>query len=526
MARAAKTPAKARKKRKESSAGDFRSRYRDALSAYLGKEAGKNAWVEGPLIDALELGRRALIDGPSLLDLLSMHYGFIFASSRKSLSAAEIKRRLARGDEFLAQILAPFEMTRRGWNDIVGRLRRSNEILEQKVAERTAALRETEHRFIQAQKMEAVGSLTGGLAHDFNNLLGIIIANLDLLQPVTKELQDADEFVSEALGAALRGADLTRRLLAFARKQPLKPECVALNELIAGLAKLLGRTLGEHIEIELALAPDIWEITVDPFQLESAITNLATNARDAMPRGGRIVIATKNAHLDAEYAAQHAEVTPGDYALIELSDTGTGMAPEVLSHIFEPFFTTKERGRGTGLGLSMVFGFIKQSGGHITVYSEIEKGTTFRLYLPRHVGGEPATLTATAGQTIRGGIETILVVDDNGKIRQAVTKQLTQLGYRVIEAENGRAALAILETAESIHLLFSDVIMPGGIDGFELAAEATKRKPGLKVLLTSGFPEGFGKTTQPMLGCRMLSKPYRSAQLAHALRELLDGRDP
>jgi two-component system, cell cycle sensor histidine kinase and response regulator CckA len=519
MARSKKAAPKGRNGR---SRGDFTERYRHALSAFLSEDAGKGTWVEGPLIDALELGRAALTNGPSLLDLLSMHYGFIFAGKgkAKSLSVAEVKHRLARGDEFLAQILAPFEMTRRGWNDIIGRLRHTNEILEQRVAERTAALRETEHRFVQAQKMEAVGSLTGGLAHDFNNLLGIIIANLDLLQPLTEETPEANDYVSEALGAALRGADLTQRLLAFARKQPLKPEHVALNPLIDDLAKLLQRTLGEQFEIRLKLAPGLWPVTVDPFQLEAAITNLSTNARDAMPRGGRITITTANRHLDADYATQHAEVEPGDYAMIELSDSGIGMAPEVLNHIFEPFFTTKARGKGTGLGLSMVFGFIKQSGGHINVYSEVDKGTTFRLYLPRSLlqleaRHRPATL-----QPVEGGSETILVVDDNAKMRHVVMKQLTQLGYRVLEADNAPTAMLILQGPETIHLLFSDIIMPGGLDGFDLAREATRRRPTIKVLLTSGFPEGFSDATQTIPGCRLLTKPYRRADLARALREL------
>ncbi len=502
----------------------FHKRYRDALSAYLGADPGNGAWVEGPLIDALELGRAALVEGPSLLDLISMHYSLIFSTKTKSLSHAEIKHRLAKGDEFLAQILAPFEMTRRGWNDVIGRLKHTNETLEQKVAERTAALRETEHRFVQAQKMEAVGSLTGGLAHDFNNLLGIIIANLDFLQPLLKE-QEAADFVGEALGAALRGAELTQRLLAFARKQPLKPENVALNELIAGLAKLLQRTLGEQIEIGLHLAPDIWRVIVDPFQLEAAITNLATNARDAMPKGGRITIATENRHLDADYASQHAEVEPGDYAMIELSDTGNGVPPELVGRIFEPFFTTKERGKGTGLGLSMVFGFIKQSGGHINVYSEVNKGTTFRLYLPRGVWRENAPRDVTPEQAFRRGTETVLIVDDNDKMRQVVFKQLHQLGYRVIEAENAVAALAVLDR-EKIDVLFSDIIMPGGMDGFDLAREAVARQTTLKILLSSGFPEGFGDAKRVLPEYRLLSKPYRRADLARAMRELLDTRPP
>jgi len=505
---------------------DFERRYSQSFSVYLEDDDAAGESGESALLNALELGRTALTEGPSLLEILAMHYRLVFAGERGALSAAEIRRRLARGDEFLAQLLAPFEMTRRGWNDMVARLRRMNETLEQKVAERTAALRESEHRFVQAQKMEAVGSLTGGLAHDFNNLLGIIIANLDLLHPLLREMGEAAEFVEEALGAAMRGADLTRRLLAFARRQPLQPEPVKLNELVGGLAKLLDRTLGEHIEIELRLAPEVWPVVVDPSQLEAAITNLATNARDAMPKGGRITIATMNGRLDAAYAAQHADVEPGDYAMIELSDTGSGMPPDIIGRIFEPFFTTKERGKGTGLGLSMVFGFIKQSGGHIDVSSEPAKGTAFRLFLPRgretqHVARSGASEAAVP----HGQGETVLVVDDNHKIRSVVAKQLTQLGYRVVEAENAVAALALLETPERVHLLFTDVVMPGGMDGFDLARTASERRPSLKILLTSGFPEGYGETKNLRSGFRLLAKPYRRLDLARAVRETLDGAD-
>ena len=265
-------------------------------------------------------------------------------------------------------------------------LLRSNEALKTEISER----RQAEAQLIQAQKMEAIGNLTGGMAHDFNNLLGIIIGNLDLLRDLHSSDPDADELAGEALSAALRGADLTRRLLAFARRQPLQPTKTDLNELIAGIVKLLERTLGEDIQITLDLNPDTWSVVVDPAQLESALTNLATNARDAMSGGGQLIIVTGNRELDADYASQHAEVRPGEYAVIEVSDTGSGMPPEVASRIFEPFYTTKEQGKGTGLGLSMVFGFIKQSGGHINVYSEVGIGTTFRLYLLRAEAGVDA----------------------------------------------------------------------------------------------------------------------------------------
>ena len=239
----------------------------------------------------------------------------------------------------------------------------------------------------QAQKMEAIGNLTGGMAHDFNNLLGIIIGNLDLLRERQKVDPGSEELAREALDAALRGADLTQRLLAFARRQPLQPQRIDVNELVARISKLLSRTLGENFEITLDLADGVWPIVADPAQLEASLVNIVNNARDAMPKGGALMIATSNRHLDEDYALQHPGLAPGDYALIEVSDTGIGIPPEVVSRIFEPFFTTKEQGKGTGLGLSMVFGFMKQSGGHINVYSEVGVGTTFRLYLPRALAG-------------------------------------------------------------------------------------------------------------------------------------------
>jgi PAS domain S-box-containing protein len=379
-----------------------------------------------------------------------------------------------------------------------------------------------EERLRQAQRMDAVGQLTGGMAHDFNNLLGIIIGNLDLLRLGGGLAPEQRELVGDAIEAALRGADLTRRLLAFARRQPLRPERIAVNELVRNIAGLLGRTLGEHIPIALNLADDLWPVQVDPAQLEASLVNLATNARDAMPRGGRMLIATANRVFDAEYATAQAELLPGDYAMIEVSDTGAGIPPDIMARIFEPFFTTKEQGKGTGLGLSMVFGFVKQSGGHINVYSEQNKGTTFRLYLPRTAAGTTATPQPQQPLPAVGGDEAILVVDDNEAIRRAVRRQLTQLGYRVLEANSAAAALEVL-AAEPVVLLLTDIVMPGEMDGVELARTAMARWPGLKVILTSGFPEArVSGTGDPTSGLRLLSKPYRRDDLARILREILD----
>ncbi len=407
------------------------------------------------------------------------------------------------------------------------RLRDYAAALEDRVRERTGALeRETAERkqaeaqLVHAQKMEAIGNLTGGMAHDFNNLLGVIIGNLDLLRDLPPGNPDAGDMIRDSLEAALKGADLTRRLLAFARRQPLRPEPVDVNALVGGMMTLLRRLLGEDIEITLDLADGVWTAVVDPAQLEASITNLATNARDAMPRGGRIAIATSNRHLDADYAAAHAGAVPGEYAMIEVSDNGTGMPPDVVARIFEPFFTTKEQGRGTGLGLSMVYGFIKQSEGHINVYSEPGIGTTFRLYLPR-ADGAAADRPQVVEQLPRGTGQTILVVEDNAGLRRVVTRQVRELGYRVLEAENAAAALTLLEE-QPVDLLFADVVMPGGMNGLELARSVIERRPGMRALLTSGFPAGINGRIETT--ARVLTKPYRKVELARALWESLQAQ--
>ena len=375
----------------------------------------------------------------------------------------------------------------------------------------------------QAQKMEAIGNLTGGMAHDFNNLLGVIIGNLDLARPLVAGNAEARQLMQEAVEAAISGAELTRHLLAFARQQPLRPERIETNTLVTNIVRLLRRTLGENIEIRLDLGDTLWPVVADPVQLEAALTNLATNARDAMPRGGRLVIATANRQLDADYASAHAEVTAGDYVAIEVTDSGTGMPSEVAERIFEPFFTTKEQGKGTGLGLSMVFGFIKQSGGHIAVYSEPGVGTTFRLYLPRDTSeAAAATETVTVAAPSRGTGETVLAVEDNERLRRLVVRQLRGLGYQPIEAINAAEALSILER-EPVDVLFSDIVMPGDLDGMELAQQVRERWPLVKIILTSGFP---GTRLDDRLGqqngsVRILTKPYRSEDLGAALREAL-----
>jgi PAS domain S-box-containing protein len=383
--------------------------------------------------------------------------------------------------------------------------------------------RQTEEQLRHAQKMEALGQLTGGLAHDFNNLLAIVIGNLDVLSEARTHDAEETELLQGAIGAAVSGSELTRRLLAFARRQPLQPEQVDLNGLIEEISHLLRRTLGQNIEIALDLDRSIPQVAVDRVQLETAIANLANNARDAMPNGGRLTIASHTAFLDQDYADQHAEVVPGNYVAIEVSDAGEGMPPEVVARIFEPFYTTKGLGKGTGLGLSMVFGFMKQSGGHINVYSELGRGTTFRLYLrPASQIAEQAAVSAPSLAPEADARETILIVEDNPKLREIVVKQLSSFGYRVIEADTAQRALDVLAAQGKVDLLFSDVVLPGDMDGCALAREVKITSPRAKVLLTSGFP-GARLTDMQGLGTsvRLLSKPYRKEELRRVVREVL-----
>ncbi len=386
-------------------------------------------------------------------------------------------------------------------------------------------IRQLEIQLEKAEHLEAIGQLTGGVAHDFNNLLGVIIGNLDILREMRKSDSDVIELSGEALDAALRGSDLTRQLLAYARRQPLQPKRVDVNECVTAAVQLLKRTIGENIEIQVETASSELSVLADPAQLETSILNLATNARDAMPNGGQLIITTGGRYLDVDYASQHIEVTPGDYVMIEVRDTGIGMSPEVQSRIFEPFFTTKARDKGTGLGLSMVFGYIKQSSGHISVYSEFGLGTTFRLYLPRiHGGIIGCQVRKDAEKPIEGRGETILAVEDNPGLRRVVFRQLKELGYDAVEAKDATAALKILES-KHVDLVFTDVVMPGQIGGMDLARLVMERWPSTRVILTSGFSgTDLNATAASTAGIDMLSKPYRKEDLAWTLRRVLDER--
>jgi PAS domain S-box-containing protein len=385
--------------------------------------------------------------------------------------------------------------------------------------------RQRESELRQAQKMEVVGQLTGGVAHDFNNLLGVIIGNLELAQETLDPGSETRRLLEYVFRAADRGAALTQRLLAFSRKQPLSPQLVKAHELVDDTSGLLRRTLGETVEIEIVSNDDMWACLVDPAQLESAILNLAINARDAMPDGGKLTVETSNAKFDDEYAASQVEVDPGEYVLVAISDSGSGISPEVLEHVFEPFFTTKDIGAGSGLGLSMVYGFIKQSGGHITVYSEVGEGTTIRLYLPRHLGdGEDVSETTQDNELATARNEVVLVVEDDVDLRTLVVNILQSLDYDVLESGTGRGALDILEETLQVDLLLTDVMLPGGMGGQKLAKLARSRNPDLPVLYMSGYTEDAiihqGRLEK---GVHLMQKPFRRKDIAQAVRRVLDG---
>ncbi|MEX1205293.1 MAG: PAS domain S-box protein [Dongiaceae bacterium] len=383
--------------------------------------------------------------------------------------------------------------------------------------------KETEKQLRQAQKMESVGQLTGGVAHDFNNLLTVIMGSLEMAEGRAGEDPRLRSALGSAMTAAGQAADLIRQLMAFARQQPLQPQALDLDRVVAGMTPMLRRTLGEHIEIEVNPSAGLHLATADRTQLENALLNLAINARDAMSQGGKLTLETANVHLDSGYAARNAEVTPGDYAMLAISDSGVGMPPEVIERAFEPFFTTKGPGKGTGLGLSMVYGFVKQSGGHLKIYSEVGHGTTMRLYLPNATALEASAEAQPLGAGLPRGDETVLVVEDDTAVRELVVSQLAGLGYAVLQAPDGPAAEAVLEGGAAVDLLFTDIVMPGGMTGRQLADRARRRRPGLKVLFTSGYAEN-AVVHQGRLdpGVHLLSKPYKKLDLARKIRQVLD----
>jgi nitrogen-specific signal transduction histidine kinase len=381
-----------------------------------------------------------------------------------------------------------------------------------------------EEQLRQAQKMEAVGQLTGGIAHDFNNLLQGITGSLDRVQYRLAEgrTSDVDRFLKAAIESANRAAALTHRLLAFSRRQTLDPKALDANKLIGGMEDLIRRTMGPNVSVEVVGAGGLWPVRVDPSQLENSLLNLCINARDAMPEGGKLTIETANKWLD-ERAAKDRELPPGQYVSLCVTDTGTGMAPEVIARAFDPFFTTKPLGQGTGLGLSMIYGFVRQSGGQVRIYSEAEQGTTMCLYFPRYLGTLEEEAPEAGEMMERGFGETVLVVDDEPTVRMLITEVLSESYYNIVEAGDGPSALKILETKRRIDLMITDVGLPGGMNGRQVADAARVMRKDLKVLFITGYAEnaavGNGQLDP---GMQILAKPFAMSTLANKVREMIE----
>ncbi|AJD44949.1 response regulator [Rhizobium sp. SEMIA 4085] len=414
---------------------------------------------------------------------------------------------------------ADVEIARR--SSIESQLRRLNETLELRVANEIAERQQAEAALQQSQKMESIGKLTGGVAHDFNNLLQVISGNLQLLGKDVPNDGRAKERISNALAAVERGSRLANHLLAFGRRQALEPKVINMGRLVTGMDDMLRRALGEEVEIETMVSGGLWNTFADPVQIENAVLNLTINSRDAMEGSGKLTIEVGNAFLDDSYCRIHPEVTAGQYVVLAVTDSGCGMPPEVMVQAFEPFFTTKPEGRGTGLGLSMVYGFVKQSGGHVKIYSEVGEGTTIKLYLPRSFQTEDRVASNEAPPSV-GGTETILVAEDDDGVRATVVEMLTDLGYYVLKARDAQSALTVIESGAHIDVLFTDVVMPGALKSPELARMARQRLPNIAVLYTSGYTENsivHGGRLDP--GLELLSKPYTREALARKIRLVL-----
>ncbi|NEU99753.1 hybrid sensor histidine kinase/response regulator [Bradyrhizobium uaiense] len=402
---------------------------------------------------------------------------------------------------------------------LLGFAKVTRDVTERREAE--AALQAARATMIRSQKLEAIGQLTGGVAHDFNNLLQVIGGNLQLLSKDIAGNARAEMRVQNALGGVARGSKLASQLLAFARRQPLEPRVVNAGRLIKNMDEMLRRALGGEIEVETVVAGGLWNSLVDPDQLENAVLNLAINARDAMNGEGRLTIEASNAFLDDEYARQHDELSAGQYVMIAVTDTGIGIPPDILERVYEPFFTTKTEDKGTGLGLAMVYGFLKQSGGHVKIYSEVGAGTTVKLYFPRAVASEDTLVGAPTGE-VQGGEEAILVVEDDDEVREVAVSMLTELGYRVIKARDAASALVVVDSGIPINLIFTDVMMPGSLRSPDLARKAKERLPNVAVLFTSGYTQNaivHGGRLDP--GVELLAKPYRREALARKIRHVL-----
>jgi len=388
--------------------------------------------------------------------------------------------------------------------------------------------RKMEEQIRRAQKMEAVGQLTGGIAHDFNNILGVILGNLQLLERRLDDMENM-QFLQAAIVGTQRGASITKKLLSFAGKKTGDVTQIAVNDVVRSMQDLIGRSLTARINVKIHLSSNLWPVRIDPNDFEDAVLNLSLNARDAMPNGGALLIETANKFLDKKYVASNPSAVVGEYVLISVSDTGTGMADDIAQRVFDPFFTTKETGRGTGLGLSMVYGFVERAGGHIKIYTELGSGTTFNIYLPRDYDGNTKSKSDIGRKIVapRGG-ETVLIVDDEEPLALVARTYLELLGYKTVIANFGKQALDVLQYRQDIDLVFCDVIMPGGLDGYRVAIAARKMRPDLRVLLTSGFTKNHEEYVNgdgeylTKLTRNLLSKPYNHDELAFAVRRTLD----
>ena len=462
-----------------------------------------------------------------LLGMISTHWTKPHQPTERDLSLLDILARQAADllDRTLAEEALRASEERLRLSE--ARLRELNETLEARVKERTDELMAAEGQLRQMQKMEAIGQLTGGLAHDFNNLLAGISGSLEMMQTRMGQgrLGDVGRYMSVAQGASKRAAALTHRLLAFSRRQTLAPKPTDVNRLVTGMEELVRRTIGPQIALEVVGAAGLWPTLIDPGQLENALLNLCINARDAMPNGGRITVETGNRWVDRTYAARY-DIPEGQYLSVCVTDTGTGMPPEIVARVFEPFFTTKPLGEGTGLGLSMIYGFARQSGGHVRIQSEVGLGTTVCLYLPRHHGEAEADAgereAARLGRVGRG--ETVLVVDDEPSVRMLVVDVLTDMGYATLEAADGVAGLKVLQSDARIDLLVTDVGLPGGMNGRQMADAARGCRPDLKVLFITGYAE-CAVAGEGLLGpgMQVLTKPFRMDALGTRIRDLSAG---
>lgn len=430
---------------------------------------------------------------------------------------AEGLRKRKDGSTFWAHVV--IDAIRDEDGKIIGFAKVTRDITERKEAEQS--LQQAQAALAQAQKMEALGQLTGGVAHDFNNLLQVISSNLHLAAKDVAGNPRAEVRIQNALAGVSRGARLAQQLLAFGRRQALEPKVINVGRFVRGMDDMLRRTIGADIEFETSIAGGLWNTLLDPNQVENALLNLAINARDAMPEGGKLTIEAGNAFLDDRYAARHEGVRSGQYVMLAVTDTGSGMPADIVERVFEPFFSTKPEGKGTGLGLSMVYGLVKQSGGHIKIYSELGHGTTVKLYFPRAHESEDV-VTDISSTPLRGGTETILVVEDDEEVREGAVALLSDLGYRVLKAKDGASAMGVIESGLPIDLLFTDVVMPGPVRSPDLSRTAKERLPHLAVLFTSGYTENAivhgGRLDR---GVELLGKPYSRDQLARKIRHVL-----